>query len=115
MKIELAAFDRSAEHAADFLRAVAHPGRLRIVCALVEGERTASELARGARMRAPALSQQAAILEAGGLIARRREGQSVLYKLVAPEAKELARFLYRLYCKRPNALARRSGIKRATR
>ena len=66
-------------------------------------------------MRAPALSQQAAVLEAAGLIARRREGQSVLYKLVAPEAKALASFLYRLYCKPPRAPARRSGIKRATR
>ena len=46
MKMKLVALDRSAERAADFLRAVAHPGRLRIVCALIEGERTASELAR---------------------------------------------------------------------
>lgn len=115
MKMKLMALDRSAEHAADFLRAVAHPGRLRIVCALVEGERTASELARGARMRAPALSQQAAILEAGGLIARRRQGQSVLYRLVAPEAKALAGFLHRLYCKQPTPPAPRGGAKRAMR
>lgn len=111
MKMKMVALDRSAERAAEFLRAVAHPGRLRIVCALIEGERTASELARSARMRAPALSQQAGVLEAAGLIARRREGQSVLYKLVAPEGRALASFLYRLYCKPQRAPARRSGAK----
>jgi len=115
LKMKLVALDRSAERAAEFLRAVAHPGRLRIVCALIEGERTASELARGSRMRAPALSQQAAILESGGLIARRREGQSVLYKLVAPEGKALASFLYKLYCKPVKAPARRSAVKRPAR
>ena len=111
MKMQLATFDRSVGRASDVLRALAHPGRLRIVCALMEGERTASELARRTRMQAPALSQQAAILEARGLITRRREGQSVRYKLVAPEAKAMAGLLYRLYCKpsKASAARRRTG------
>jgi len=103
----LDALDESAERAAEFLRTVAHAGRLRIVCALIERELTASELARKARLPAPALSQQAAILEAGGLIGRRREGRSVLYRLLAPEARALARLLYRLFCKAEPAPSRR--------
>ncbi len=59
----LDAGDESAERAAEFLRTVAHAGRLRIVCALMEGERSASDLARHARLPAPALSQQAAVLD----------------------------------------------------
>jgi DNA-binding transcriptional ArsR family regulator len=90
--------DASAERAADFLRTCAHAGRLRIVCALMEGELSASELARQAHLPAPALSQQAAILESKGLIGRRRDGRSVLYRLLAPEAKALAKLLYRLFC-----------------
>jgi ArsR family transcriptional regulator, virulence genes transcriptional regulator len=108
----LDAQDESAERAADFLRTVAHAGRLRIVCALMEGELSASELARQAHLPAPALSQQAAILEGKGLIGRRREGRSVLYRLLAPEAKALANLLYRLFCKPQSAPARRHITKK---
>jgi DNA-binding transcriptional ArsR family regulator len=103
----LDAQDDSAERAADFLRTVAHAGRLRIVCALMERELSASELARQAGLPAPALSQQAAILEGKGLIGRRREGRSVLYRLLAPEAKALANLLYRLFCSTQPAPSRR--------
>jgi DNA-binding transcriptional ArsR family regulator len=91
--------NESAERAAEFLRSVAHPGRLRIVCALMEGELSATQLARHARLPAPALSQQAAILEAEGLIGRRRDGRSVFYRLQSREIKPLAKLLYRLFCK----------------
>ncbi len=108
----LDALNESAERAAAFLRTVAHPGRLRIVCALMQGELSASQLARQARLPAPALSQQAAILYAEGLIGRRREGRSVLYRLRAPEVKSLAKLLYRLFCKPPSAPVRRGGRKK---
>jgi len=105
--LQTAALDRSADRAADFLRAVAHPGRLRVICALIEGERSASDLARRARLMAPALSQHAAVLEAKGLIGRRREAKSVFYSLVAPEAVALAELLYKLFCQSPKATPRR--------
>ena len=102
----MADLDRSAERASECLKAVAHPGRLRIVCQLMEGELTAGQLARGTGLRAPALSQQAAILEAGGIIERRRDAQSVFYRLAGPEAAALAKLLHKLFC-RPSAMARR--------
>ncbi len=108
----LDAQDESAERAADFLRTVAHAGRLRIVCALIERELSASELAVQARLAPPALSQQAAILEGKGLIGRRREGRSVRYRLLAPEAKALANLLYRLFCKPQPARSSRPVTKK---
>ncbi len=105
----------SVARAAEFLRTVAHAGRLRIVCALMEAELSASELARQVRTAAPALSQQAAILEAAGMIARRREGRSVYYRLRAPEAKALAKLLYRLFCQPAAAPARRRVPTKARR
>lgn len=106
------ALDESAEQAAEFLKTVAHAGRLRIVCALMQSELSATELARRAHLPAPALSQQAAILEAKGVIARRREGRSVVYRLSAPEAKALAKLLYRLFCKTPATQPRRRIMKK---
>ncbi len=88
----------AADQAAGFLRALAHPARLRMVCALVEGEKTAGELAAGAGLSAPALSQQAAVLEGEGLLRRRRESQSVYYSLASPAVRAQARLLHRLFC-----------------
>jgi DNA-binding transcriptional ArsR family regulator len=106
------ALNEAAERAAEFLRSVAHPGRLRIVCALMDSELSATELAREARLPAPALSQQAVILEAEGLIARRRKGRLVLYRLLAPEVKPLAKLLYRLFCKPAAAAPGRRTMKK---
>ena len=116
MVLETEALNESADRAADFLRAVSHPGRLRIICALIDGERSASELARQAQLSATGLSQHAAVLESEGLIARRRDAQSILYRLVAPEAKALAKLLYQLFCKPARAHGERrvpkSGVTR---
>jgi ArsR family transcriptional regulator len=89
---------RAAENAADFLRTLAHPARLRMVCALLEGELTAGELAARAGLRAPALSQQATVLESGGLLRRRRDARSVRYSLASPAVRAQARLLHRLFC-----------------
>lgn len=115
--------DAAADEVADFLRAMAHPARLRIICALLSGESTAGMLAERAGILAPALSQQAVILEAEGLIARRRVGQSILYRLASVRARRLAQFLERIYCKparrvtrgvRPNAVSRGSTVRSPT-
>ncbi|MBK6672056.1 MAG: winged helix-turn-helix transcriptional regulator [Proteobacteria bacterium] len=89
----------AAEHAADFLRTLAHPARLRMVCALLGGELTAGELAQRAGLRAPAVSQQATVLEAGDLIRRRRDARTVYYRLSSPAVRAQARLLHRLFCK----------------
>ena len=109
----LDAQDESAQRAAEFLKTVAHAGRLRIICALIERELSATELARQAHLPPPALSQQAAILEGHGLIGRRREGRSILYRLLAPEAKALAVLMYRLFCKPAPSPTRRRTPRRS--
>lgn len=88
----------AAEDAAGFLRTLAHPARLRMVCALLGGELTAGELALRAGLRAPAVSQQATVLESGGLIRRRRDARTVHYSLASPAVRAQARLLHRLFC-----------------
>jgi DNA-binding transcriptional ArsR family regulator len=101
--MQVTRLEAAAERAAQFLRALAHPARLRVVCALIEGERTAGELAARAGLSAPALSQQAAVLEASGVVTRRRESRSVVYRLAAPGAESLASLLHELFCETPAA------------
>ena len=88
---------RAAERTAELLRTLAHAGRLRIVCALLDGELPASRLAGHARIAAPALSQQATILEAAGLITRRRVGRTVMYGLATARTRALILLLNRLF------------------
>ena len=70
-----------------------------MVCALLGGELTAGELAQRAGLRAPAVSQQATVLEAGDLIRRRRDARTVYYCLSSPAVRAQARLLHRLFCK----------------
>jgi ArsR family transcriptional regulator, virulence genes transcriptional regulator len=91
---------KAADQAAEFLRALAHPARLRVVCALLDGEHNAGALAALTGLKAPALSQQAAVLEARGLIRRRRDAQTVRYSLASPAVRAQAKLLHRLFCPR---------------
>jgi DNA-binding transcriptional ArsR family regulator len=70
-----------ARAAADFLRALAHPMRLRILCRLLEGELPVHGFEAELGLRQPSLSQQLAQLREAGLVVTRREAKSVFYRL----------------------------------
>ena len=67
--------------AAEVIRVLGHPVRLRIIECLEAGERTVSELQQ--RLRAPQaiVSQQLARMRAAGMVACRREGSSRYYRV----------------------------------
>lgn len=69
------------EMAADFLRALAHPMRLRILCRLLDGELAVAGFESELGLRQPNLSQQLAALREAGLVATRRESKSIIYRL----------------------------------
>ncbi len=69
------------EAAADFLRGLADPMRLRILCRLLEGELAVAGFEAELGLRQPNLSQQLAALREAGLVATRREAKSVVYRL----------------------------------
>lgn len=93
----------SAESACALLKSLAHPHRLMIVCALVEGERSVGELAKIVGLRDAAVSQQLALLRKDGILTTRREGQVIWYRIHDSAARELIDMLYRLYCKKDPA------------
>jgi DNA-binding transcriptional ArsR family regulator len=67
--------------AADFLRAVGHPTRLRILCRLIDGEAAVSTFETEMGLKQPNLSQQLGLLREAGLVTTRREAKSVFYSL----------------------------------
>ena len=56
-----------ARDASLFLKAMAHPNRLMILCLLCDGERSVSELEQLLALRQPTVSQQLARLREDGL------------------------------------------------
>lgn len=89
----------SARSACELLRGLAHESRLMILCLLVEGEKSVSELEAFLEMRQPTVSQQLARLRADRLVTTRREGKTIYYALASDEAKTVIAVLYDLYCK----------------
>lgn len=88
-----------AESAAALLRALANEQRLLILCHLSEGERSVGELNDRLPLSQSALSQHLAVLREGGIVATRREGQSVFYSLVDGPAARVVGTLHDIYCK----------------
>lgn len=68
--------------AAEFLRALAHPTRLQILCRLLDGEAAVAAFESELGLKQPNLSQQLGLLREAGLVTTRREAKSIFYSLV---------------------------------
>ena len=97
---DLKRMSRKAEQAARLLRALSHGARLRVVCELVDGERSAGELVRASGLSQSALSQHLAKLRTEKLVATRRDAQTIYYSIADPKALQVLKVLFELYCKR---------------
>ena len=87
-----------ARAAARFLKALAHETRLMIVCYLCEGEKSVSELEQMLAQRQPTVSQQLARLRADGLVATRRHGKIIYYRLANDDVRVIAETVCNLFC-----------------
>lgn len=91
---------KHAGAAAAMLAALSHEARLRVLCDLVGGERMAGELVARSGLSQSALSQHLSKLREEGLVATRREGVSIFYRIANPDAARILALLYEIYCKR---------------
>jgi DNA-binding transcriptional ArsR family regulator len=89
---------RNAGAAAGFLKALAHEGRLMILCHLVDGEKSVTELERLLGARQAAVSQQLARLRLEGLVNARREGKAIFYSLSDERSSRLIGTLHDIFC-----------------
>lgn len=84
------AFNQPLYHfKSDFFKSLAHPVRIRILELLRDGEKSVSELQPHLGIELPNISQQLAVLRAGGIIAGRKEGSSVFYSVKNPRVFKL--------------------------
>lgn len=88
---------RAAE-VASLLKTLSHPARLMIVCTLVEGAYSVSELEEKVDVHQPHLSQHLTVLRGSGIVETRREGKQIFYRLTEEKAAQLVAALYDIFC-----------------
>lgn len=96
--IALDPMTRNAQSAAQFLRCIANPHRLMILCHLTHGEASVGQLERELGIRQAHLSQQLARLRQDGLVTTRRDSRTIYYALGSDAAREVIGLIYRLFC-----------------
>jgi DNA-binding transcriptional ArsR family regulator len=94
----LVTMEAKAEQASRVLTAMANAKRLMVLCNLLEGEKSVGQLAGIVGLSAAALSQHLGKMRSLDLVATRRDGQTIYYRLASNEVREILETLYRLYC-----------------
>lgn len=92
------AMQNAAEEATDLLKALSNRNRLMLLCQLLDGEKSVGELADLVAIRGTAVSQQLALLRKDGLVAARRDAQTIYYRLASREAEKVIETLYSIFC-----------------
>ncbi|WP_339931126.1 ArsR/SmtB family transcription factor [Yoonia sp. 208BN28-4] len=90
--------DAAAEEAADVLKALSNPRRLRLLCALAPGPMTVGALEDTLGASQSYVSGQLLKLRAEGLVACRKEGRTVHYYLSDPRVRPVLERLYEVFC-----------------
>ena len=98
--LALTEHDRLAfeESAAALLRALANERRLLILCQLGDGELTVGALQARIGVSQSALSQHLALLREEGIVATRRAGQTIYYRIADPAAVQVIATLAGIFC-----------------
>ena len=95
----LVQFGKQAEQAVGLLKSMANECRLLVLCHLaVEGELSVTQLQERVGLSQSALSQHLAKLRDEGLVATRKESQTVFYRVCDPKAEQLLALLHDLFC-----------------
>jgi DNA-binding transcriptional ArsR family regulator len=97
-RLDLALFADSADRAARLLRALSNERRLMILCQLTDGELTVGAIQARIELSQSALSQHLAVLRREGILATRRQGQTIHYRIADAAALRIIQTLAELFC-----------------
>ncbi len=114
MKIDPEHMVQAADNASELLRSLGNRHRLLILCQLTEGERSVGHLAEFLNLRDSTVSQHLSLLRRDGLVAARRDGQTIWYSIASPPARRVLETLFEIFCK-PASMCAPAPRKRRTR
>lgn len=94
--LRLTQLDAMAE-AAECLRTIAHPHRLRILQILSQGEHPVCELAEACELPSAMMSEHLRLMQRCRLLDSRREGRNVYYFIVEPHVTAVLKCLIKRF------------------
>lgn len=96
---DIEALKDKAADAARLLRALSNERRLLVMCLLAtSGEMSVGPLADRVDLSQSALSQHLALLREDGLVATRRDGTTIYYRIADGRVDAVLKLLHELYC-----------------
>lgn len=96
--VDTSAMRAAADQASELLKALANRHRLLILCQLIEGEKSVRQLVDFLGVRGSTASQHLALLRRDRIIAARRDGQTIWYRLASGPARDVMQSLHAAYC-----------------
>jgi len=97
--IDLEELKTKVARATALLKALGNEVRVMILCELAQGERSVGQIQSVVGVGQSALSQHLARLRRDGLVATRREAQTIFYSIASDEALSVMATLYDIYCR----------------
>jgi DNA-binding transcriptional ArsR family regulator len=88
----------AASNAAQLLRSIGSEHRLMILCSLMEGSMTVTEICKAIGARQSLVSQHLTRLRLDGLVKVEREGHFAHYSIEDPLVREIVTALHRRFC-----------------
>lgn len=87
-----------ASNAAQFLRSIGSEHRLMILCTLMEGSKTVTEICQAIGARQSLVSQHLTRLRLDGLVKVERDGHFAHYSMDDPLVRDIVTALHRRFC-----------------
>ena len=97
----LESLEKHSQYVAEILKTMAHPGRLLILCMLIEGEKSVSDLETSCNISQSQVSQFLKRMQYEQIVDSRKDGKFVLYRIKDPKIISLMKDLSRLFCSVP--------------
>lgn len=95
------AMDAAATEAAEVLKALSNPQRLRLLCSLLAGPRSVGELEQALGASQSYVSGQLARLRSEGMVQAERDGRTIYYSLADTRVIPIIDRLYDVFCPAP--------------
>ena len=89
---------KQCDFVSQLLKSLSHPVRLKVLCALMEGERGVNELTEFCEISQSAMSQFLNRMKAEGVVDSRRDGTRVYYRVSDPKLSRLLTAIKEIYC-----------------
>lgn len=96
--MEVKEMAQNAEQAAGFLKALASPHRLMILCQLVEGEKSVGEIMEVTGIAQTSMSQHLSKLKSEGIVDFRREHRTLYYFIASDTALRVMKEMHDEFC-----------------